>query len=1456
MRYLILGPSEARDEADRPLPLSGQRLRALLAALALRAHGCAPVSPRTLIEEIWADAEDDAMPENAPAALQALVGRLRRALGKEAVESLPGGYRLRVDPDRDEVDLHRFERLAAEGERALADGDPAHAADLLREALALWRGPALADLPDRATAAARAEALRHAALHRRFAADLALGRAAQILPELRQLAPEHPLDEPLQVLRLRALHESGRTAEALAEYESVRRGIATRLGADPGAELRALHAELLAAGTPRPGTVAPATEPGAAPGTAPGTWAGPHTTGRGPGPGAGTGTRSGGSGAAESAGPADRSANYERDPANWSASHGRGPADRSRAAGQLGTAPGTTPGSPNAATGPATRPGPAARPGPDAAPGSAAAPGTAGTVNPAPGHGTAPAAGTAPAPGPAQAHPAPSAQPAYAEPPAPTEPPAHSAPSAHREPSAYPARPTPSAHPEPSTPAAPATAATPSAPSTSPTHSTHSTPPTHSAHPASPSYPEPSAPHGMPYRNSDRWDGDRWDGDRWGEDRWGEDRSGGTRRAPGNLRARLTSFVGREAEIAAIGTDLTGSRLVTLTGPGGSGKTRLAEEVAATAAAAAPAPYPDGTWLVELAPLDHPAAVPGAVLSALGRRVTALSTAATEGARSLGGEQDATGLLVEHLEHRTTLLVLDNCEHVIHAAATLAETLLAHCPGLTVLATSREPLGVPGEAVRPVEPLPPASAHRLFADRAAAASPGFRTGEDPAAVAEICRRLDGLPLAIELAAARLRSLTPRQIADRLDDRFRLLTSGSRTVLPRQQTLRAVVDWSWDLLDERERTVVRRLSVFAGGCTLSAAEHVCADGADDGADDGDGGRGGADNRPDDVLDLLSALVDKSILVADQPPALAGTGVRYRMLETIHDYARERAAEHADDRDAAEDRHTAQILRFATAAEPRIRSAEQLSWLPRVEADLDNIRAALHRALRARDLETLAALVRAVGWFWWLRNYRDEGSGWAKSALSLLPAAPEERTGEEELLYREFQLLDCFLLAEHRTQELLTDPGRRAVAAELVAFFRTPGPASARFPGMLWPVTAHMLEGTRGLVASVRDTVANCRRHGSPWALAVSLLFQAHVRLDLPDGEAGYAGIREYLPELDALADSTGDRWLLSQVSGLRAEIAVQEGRYEDARAECEVALRHAQQLGALTEMPVLLARIAEIWYRQGDAEQADSLARRAIADADQLGIRDAQTLAVYVRAVAAVEQGDTARARRLHLRTREYAGVGTPPAALEVLLLDLDARIAADEGSGHLPRAFRAARSAVRTAVEVAVPDHLLGHTLLTAGYVLSRAGRHALALRFADAAARLRRELPASVPELRLDGMVRAFSGAASPEGRRDGGQGREADPGGAERGAAGTAEPPLSAEEAAACLDKLCAQLDADEAAPDDDLAGDTPEGDAPEDDASDGDAPDGDAPDGDAPDDDAPGDDGVLDGDTGGDG
>ncbi|MDT9693798.1 AfsR family transcriptional regulator, partial [Streptomyces sp. P9(2023)] len=241
----------------------------------------------------------------------------------------------------------------------------------------------------------------------------------------------------------------------------------------------------------------------------------------------------------------------------------------------------------------------------------------------------------------------------------------------------------------------------------------------------------------------------------------------------------------------------------------------------------------------------------------------------------------------------------DNCEHVVGAAAELVDVLLARCPGVTVLATSREPLGVPGEFVRPVEPLPQVSALRLLADRGAAARPGFDPGDDPEACGEICRRLDGLPLAIELAAARLRVLSARQVADRLDDRFRLLTSGARTVLPRQQTLRAVVDWSWDLLSDSERAVLRRLSVFSGGCDLEAAEAVCPSGA--------------------ILDLLGSLVDKSLVVA--APGDDG-GMRYRLLETVAEYAAERLDE-AGDRAEAERLHLVHYRELARHADPALR-----------------------------------------------------------------------------------------------------------------------------------------------------------------------------------------------------------------------------------------------------------------------------------------------------------------------------------------------------------------------------------------------------------------------------------------------------------------------------------------------------------------------------------------------------
>ncbi|MEU7318903.1 AfsR/SARP family transcriptional regulator, partial [Streptomyces sp. NPDC007083] len=534
-------------------------------------------------------------------------------------------------------------------------------------------------------------------------------------------------------------------------------------------------------------------------------------------------------------------------------------------------------------------------------------------------------------------------------------------------------------------------------------------------------------------------------------------------------------------------------------------------------------------------------------------------------------------------------------------------------------------------------------------------------------------------------------------------------------------------------------------------------------------------------PEEVLDLLSALVDKSLLVADQPPEQCGTGMRYRMLETIHDYARERAAEHPAERRAAEARHTAQLLRFAEAAEPRLRSAEQLSWLPRVEADLDNIRAALRRSLSRGDRETAVAFARAAGWFWWLRNYRDEGAHWVESVLALLPAAAEERGPEEEMLRRELQLLDYFLLSEHHTQTLLSDPHHRAVAEELLATFRKPGPAAARFPGMFWPFTGYLVDGNKAVAPLMDLAVANCRRHSEPWGLAVALLFRAHVRIDRP---GGLSLTHDDLPEIGSLAESTGDRWLLSQLCGLRAETALQEGRYDDARADFENALRYAEQLGALTEVPLLLARIADVWFRRGDTRQADRLAQRAVAEAERLGIRDALTLGVFLRAVAAAEGGDLVSARALHGQAEEHATVGSPPEMFDVMLRILDARITASEGVEPPVVAVRKITTALRLGLEVGIPEHLVGQALLTAGYILHLAGRHAAAVEFADAARRRRGELPASVPELRLDRAVRAYSPAGGTAARR----------------------PPLTGVGAVERLEELCGQFGADsstEAAP-----------------------------------------------------
>ncbi|MEU7026836.1 BTAD domain-containing putative transcriptional regulator [Streptomyces sp. NPDC046275] len=1061
MRYLILGTTDVLDLHGAPLPLGGARLRALLAALALR--GGRTVSVRELVDDVYGDEP----PLDAQAAVQALVGRLRRVLGKEAVGSGPGGYRLVAG--HEDIDLYVFERRAREAGALLDAGDPEAAAGLYRSALALFRGPALADLPE--PAGVRAEAQRLDALRRRIEADLRRGATTGLVPELTELTGAYAYDETFHAQLIRALRAEGRPADALAAYESARRTLADGLGTDPGPELTALHAELLAGEPPAPNLAL--------------------------------------------------------------------------------------------TSNPALSPNPALTL----------------TSNPAPA--STPAPPTTPAPAPATPAPTPAAAPA------------------------------------------------------------------------------------------------------------------------GNIRPRLTSFVGREPDLAALRTELDRSRLVTLTGPGGSGKTRLAEEAALQMVGPA-------AWIAELAPLEASEDVPGAVLSALRLRETQLI--ARDG---IPVQDDPTAQLVEHLSSRSLLLVLDNCEHVIDGAAALAETLLTHCPGLRVLATSREPLGVPGETVRPVEPLPATPAHRLFAERARAVRPGFRAEDDLPAVDEICRRLDGLPLAIELAAARLRLLTPRQIADRLDDRFRLLTSGSRTVLPRQQTLRAVVDWSWELLDTAERDLLRQVSVFAGGWDLAAAEAL----------------GRAAPGAPDTVGALGSLVEKSLVVA--APAEDGE-MRYRLLETIHEYAAERAAETPELLVAAEAAHTAHFTAFAETADPLLRSGEQLPWIARIERDLDNIRAALHRTVvTAPDEAAAFRLVLAMGWFWWLRNYRPEAMTWVERILSLGedPADPDDPRFWPRMQVR---MLHFFLASESaNAPSVRDDPEAAALVARVrAAFADDPGPQSARFPGMLWPLTSFLTDTPTDVRALLDLAVANCRRHGGPWEIGVALMFRTHMVVDMP---GGMPGIDEDLAELRALSRRVGDRWMRAQVASAAGEANMMRGRLAEAREAYEEALAHAREVGAHAEAPFLLGRLAELDHRAGHRAAALKGLDEATAEADRYHVHDARTYVGFLRAEIALSEGDVVAARR-HVETAgETIGAGTPPPHFEAAVHGLAARIEAHEGAGT-PAVVHAV-AALRLAVDAGSSEFVT--TGLTEGVAtaLSLAGEPALALRLLGAVDGWRRGIPRGRPE-------------------------------------------------------------------------------------------------------------------------
>ncbi|GAA0216926.1 BTAD domain-containing putative transcriptional regulator [Saccharothrix mutabilis subsp. mutabilis] len=900
MRFGILGPLEVWTDAGEVVAVGGPKPRALLTALLLDVGRVV-----------------DFRGESANA-VQARVSRLRRGLPDGLIESTGGGYRIVVDPD--DVDVHRFERLAAEGRRLLVAGAAQRAAGALREALGLWRGPALVDLPGARARVARLEEARLAATEDLVEAELATSGTS--VGRLRELVDAHPFRERLRGQLMRALHDDGRTADALAEFDRARRLLRDELGVDPSDELSAVHLALLRA---------------------------------------------------------------ERPPRR-------------------------------------------------------------------------------------------------------------------------------------------------------------------------------------------------------------------------GLAAQLTRIVGRDDELARLADPV---RLATVTGPGGIGKTRLAVEAA-------------GRWardvcFVDLSPLTDGTQVPHAVLGALGVREPGFA------------RTDPVDRLLAELRDQDTVLLLDNCEQVLDAVADLVRRLLSACPRLAVLATSREPLGLTGELLVPLEPLPEGPAVALFAERAAAVRPGFAAGPE---VARVCRLLDGLPLAIELAAVRLRQFDVAELAAQLENQehFRLLSRGDRTAARRHRTLRAVVAWSWHLLRPDEQALARRFAVFTGGATADAVAAVC----------------GSD-------DALADLVDRSLL-----RVRAG---RYRMLDTILLYCKE---ELADSQEEPELRHAhaRYFLDLVQRADPDLRRAGQLDRLAELSAEHDNLVAALRWSAR-HDRPTAMRLVTAAAAYWWLSGRRDEV---AEVAATLLDDVPD---GLEEEYVSCVAHAGSHATEEHRARatevlRCLDRPLRHPFGAAVWAMTRGPGP---RLPALLlrddpWNTAlerlgealvelldGHPAAGERSLA----DVLARFRRLGERWGVAQALdwlAFAAGLR-----GE--WARAHELWREALDLLAALGARLESADVLGRRAACLVRQGEWAAAEAD----YRRAAELGARPDAPAVDLGLARLARLRGDVPEARRLVDRAVA-----AVHAGDPAAVLLRSDITTEAARLAGpddALRLHRRALDSVTASGVADAVEGLAGALD-----------------------------------------------------------------------------------------------------------------------------------------------------------------------------------------------------
>jgi predicted ATPase len=659
-----------------------------------------------------------------------------------------------------------------------------------------------------------------------------------------------------------------------------------------------------------------------------------------------------------------------------------------------------------------------------------------------------------------------------------------------------------------------------------------------------------------------------------------------------NLPAQTTSFIGREKEMAEIKQAISEHRLVTLTGSGGTGKTRLSLQVAADLLDQ----FPDGIWFVELAPLTNPDLIPQTILSVFG----------------IGEAQGKTPMqsLIDHVHNKNLLIVLDNCEHLIEACAQLVDTLLKHSPTLKILASSREALGVKGEMTWRVPSLSlPEAKHlpemdqlsqyesiRLFMERATLVHPRFHvTKENASSIAQICSRLDGIPLAIELAAARVKALSVDQIAARLNDRFRLLTGGARTALPRQQTLRALIEWSYNLLSEQERTLFARLAVFLGGWTLEAAEQVCVEEG-----------GGLD-----ILDLLTRLVDKSLVVVEE---VIG-GIRYRMLETTRQYARDMLMM-SNEVEEFRERQLNYYLTFAESAAVELKGRGQALWMSRLEAEHDNLRAALEWSLESHPEFGLRIAVALLE-FWDAHGHITEARKWMESMLGAtkdLPPSPSR----VEAIYGAFWL--ATRQSEMESLHLLDEGFALAQTLE----YKKGIANGLSYHGKIKELFDNDLERAELLY---NDALKIWRELGDKLGIGQALGPLASCALNHHE----YAHAEKLFNESLSLFREVGNEREIAGALWNLSEVAVYRRNYGSAQALAEESLAGYRKLEDKHGIATALRALSVAGHNLGNNVQAQTASEQSIKIFREIGDRGCMGITLSVLARQVYEQGNLPRA---------------------------------------------------------------------------------------------------------------------------------------------------------------------------------------------------------------------------------